>query len=117
MCSGNDSGNTVMHKSLSCDSLDWQKISTLEIHCQLMLVFGDGVSRQHHLGTWCREFRSGLASVVKMAPFSQADQEHVNTAQMVELFLKNHQDTIHGLSVALDRFVKTLPHIVHIQLG
>jgi hypothetical protein len=29
---------------------------------------------------------------MKMALFSPADQEHVNTAQMVELVCENHQD-------------------------
>jgi len=43
MCSGNDSGNFVIQETLWCDSLYWQNISTLEIHCQLMLVFGDCV--------------------------------------------------------------------------
>jgi len=47
MCSGNDSGNTVMQKTLWCDSLYRQNISTLEVHCQLMLVFGGGVLRPH----------------------------------------------------------------------
>jgi len=32
MCSGNDSGNTVMQKDLWCDSLYWRDISKLEIH-------------------------------------------------------------------------------------
>jgi hypothetical protein len=39
---------------------------------------------------------------MKMAPLSLADQEHVNTAQVVELVLENHQDTIHDLSIALE---------------
>jgi len=43
MCSGIDGGNFVMKKSLWCDSIYRQNISTLEIHGQLMLVFGDGV--------------------------------------------------------------------------
>jgi hypothetical protein len=34
----------VMQKMLWCDSLYGQNISTLEIHRQLMLVFGDGVT-------------------------------------------------------------------------
>ena len=45
MCSGNDSGNTVKQNTSWCDSLYRQNISTLEIHCQLMLVFGGGVLR------------------------------------------------------------------------
>jgi len=98
MCSGNDSGNFVMQKTLWCDSLYRQNISTLEIHCQLMLVFGDGVLRP---GRGCREFKSGLASIMKIKPFSPADQEHVNTVQVVELVLENHQDTIPDLSIAL----------------
>jgi len=39
---------------------------------------------------------------MKMAPFSLADEEHVNTVQVVELVLENHQDTIHDLSIALE---------------
>jgi len=31
---------------------------------------------------------------MKIAPFSLADQEHVNTAQVVEMVLGNHQGTI-----------------------
>jgi hypothetical protein len=47
-------------------------------------------------------FKSGLASIMKMAPFSLADQEHVNTAQVLELVLEKHQETIHYLSIALE---------------
>ena len=47
MCSGNDSGNIVIQKTLWCETLYRQNISTLEIHCQLMLVFGDGALRSH----------------------------------------------------------------------
>jgi len=116
MCSGNDSGNTVMQKTSWCDNLFRQNISTLEIHCQLVLVV---VYWDHILvGRGCREFdKSGLASIMKMAPFSLADQEHVNTVQVVDLVLENHQDTIHDLSIALEWFVKTIPNIVHVQLG
>jgi len=89
-------------ETLWCDSLYWQNISTLEIHCQLMLVFGDGVLRPQHLGRGCRGFKSGLASIMKITPFRLADQEHMNTAQVVELVLKNHQDTIHDLPIALE---------------
>jgi len=67
-----------------------------------MLVFGDGVLRPHHLWRGCREFRSGLASIMMIAPLSQADQENVNTAQMVEQVLENQQDTIRDLSIALE---------------
>jgi hypothetical protein len=67
-----------------------------------MLVFGDGVLEPHHLGRGCREFKCGLASIMMIAPFSPADQEHVNTAQVVELVLENHQDTIQDLSTALE---------------
>ena len=83
-----------MQKSLWCDSLYRQNISTLEIHCQLILVFGDGVLRPHYLVRGCREFKSELASSMKITRFSPADQEHVNTAQVVEMVLGNHQGTI-----------------------
>jgi len=65
MCSGNDSRNTVMQKALCCDSLNRQNIATLEIHCQLMSVFGDCACRSHNLGRGCREFRIRLASNFK----------------------------------------------------
>ena len=66
-----------------------------------MLVFDDGVLRLHHLGRGCREFKSGLASIMKITLFSPADQEHVNTAEVVELVLENQQDTIRDLSIAV----------------
>ena len=91
-----------MQKTLWCDSLYRQNIPTIEIHCQLMLVFGDGVLRPLHLGRKCIEFKSGLAFIMKVTPFSPADQEHVNTVQVVELVLENHQDTIQDLSIALE---------------
>jgi len=102
MCSGNESGNSVIQETLSCDSVYRQNTSILAFHCQLMLVFCDGVLRPHHLGRGCREFRSGLASIMKFTPFSPADQEHVNTAQVVELVLENHYDTIKDLSIVLE---------------
>ena len=117
MCSGNESGNSVIQETLSCDSVYRQNTSILAFHCQLMLVFCDGVLRPHHLGRGCREFRSGLASIMKFTPFSPADQEHVNTAQVVELVLENHYDTIKDLSIVLEWFVKTVPNIAHGQLG
>ena len=117
MCSDNDSGNPGMQKTLWCNSLYRQNISTLEIHCQLMMVYGEGVLRPHNLGRGCREFMSGLASITKITTFSLADQEHVNTVQMVELVLENHQDTIQDLFIALEWFLKTIPNIVHVQLG
>jgi hypothetical protein len=39
---------------------------------------------------------------MKIAPFSLADQEHMNTMQVVELVLENHHDTIQDLSIALE---------------
>jgi len=87
-CSGNDGGNSVMQKTLWCDSLYGQNIFTLETHCQLMLVFGDAVLILHHLGRGCREFKSGLASIMKITRLSPADQEHWNTAQVAELLLE-----------------------------
>ena len=89
-------------ENLWCDSLYRQNISNLEIHCQLMLVFGDGVLRLHHLGRGCREFKSGLASIMKITPFIPADQEHLNTVQVVDPVLENHEDTIQDLSIALE---------------
>jgi len=67
-----------------------------------MLVFGDGVLRPHHLWRWCTEFKSGLASIVMIAPLSPADQENVNTAQVMELVLEHQQDTIRDLSIPLE---------------
>jgi hypothetical protein len=37
-----------------------------------------------------------------IAPLSPADKEHVNTAQVVELVLENHQDPIQNFSIALE---------------
>jgi hypothetical protein len=48
-----------------------------------------------------REFKSGLASIIMIAHFILADQEHVNTVQVVEMVLENQQDTIQVLSVAV----------------
>ena len=67
-----------------------------------MLVFGNGLLRLHPLGKECREFKSGLASIMKITPFSLTDQEHVNTAQVVELVLENQQDTIRDLSIEVE---------------
>ena len=102
MCSGNDTGNFVMQNTLWCGSLYRQNISILAFHCQLMLVFGDNVPRPRHLGRECREFKSTFASVMKIKPFSPADQECVNTVQVLELVLGKHQDTIKDLSFALE---------------
>jgi len=52
------------------------------------------------VGRGWRQFKSGLASIMKIVTFSPADQEYVNTAQVVEL----------------EWFVKTVPNIVHVQL-
>jgi len=82
-----------------------------------MLVFGDGVLRLHHLRRGCRELKSGFAFIMKITPFSPADQEHVNTVQVVELILEKHHDTIQDLSIALEWFVKTVANIVLVQLG
>jgi hypothetical protein len=65
-----------------------------------MLVFGDGVLRPQHLGRGC--VQEWVASIMKITPFRPADQEHVNTVKVMELVLKNHQDTIHDLSIALE---------------
>jgi hypothetical protein len=37
-----------------------------------------------------------------IAPFSPADQEQVNLAQVVELVLENHQDIIKDISIAVE---------------
>jgi len=82
-----------MQKTFWCDGLYGQNISTLEIHCQLMLMFGDGVLRPHHLGRGCREVKSGLASIMKIIFFSPPDQEFVNTVQVVEMVLETPPQT------------------------
>jgi hypothetical protein len=66
-----------------------------------MLMFGDGVMKLHHVGRGCGDVKSRLASIMKITPFSLADQEQVNTAQSVELVLENNQDTFQDLSVPL----------------
>ena len=63
MFSGNDSGNTVMQKTSWCDSLYRQNISTPEIQCQLMLVFGGGVLRPHLCRKRVKRVKSGLACI------------------------------------------------------
>jgi hypothetical protein len=47
-------------------------------------------------------FQEWVGIHLKNAPFSPADQEHVNTVQVVEMVLENHQDTIQNLSIALE---------------
>jgi hypothetical protein len=89
-------------KSLWCDSIYRQNISTIEFHCQLMLMFSDYVMRLHHVGIDCREYKSGLASIMKVTPFIQADQEHVSIVQVAELVLEKPQDTIQDLSTVLE---------------
>jgi len=93
MCSGNDSGNSCHAENFVVrHGLYRQNISTLEIHHHLMLMFENIVLRLHHLGRGCREFKSGLAFIMKITPFSLADEEHANTAQLVELVLENQFD-------------------------
>ena len=102
MCSGNNRGDSVTQKLCGVIQFIAAKNSTLEIHCHLMLVFGDGVLRPHHLWRGCTEFKSGLASIVMIAPPSLADQGNMNVAQVVELVLENQQDTIRDLPIALE---------------
>ena len=92
----------VMQKILWCDSLYRQKFSTLEIHCQLMMVLGDGVLRSHSSKERVRRVKSGLSSIMKIAPLSPADQENLNTVQVVEVVLENQQHTIPDLFIALE---------------
>jgi hypothetical protein len=56
-----------------------------------MVVFCNGVLRPHHFGKGLSEFKSGLASIMKITPFRLADHENVKTAQVVELVLENHE--------------------------
>jgi hypothetical protein len=67
-----------------------------------MLVFADGVLRPHHLGRGCREFKSGLASIMNITPIRLADIRTCEHSASVELVLKNHEDTIHDLPIALE---------------
>ena len=69
------------------------------------------------VGKGWREFKSESASIMKIAPSSPVDQEHVNTVQVVELVLENHQDAIQDLSIALEWFVKCVANIDLVQLG
>jgi len=83
-----------MQKTLCCDSLYRQNIFTLEIHCQLMVVFGDSVLRLHHVGRGCREFKSWLASIIMIDISSQQiKNKHMNTSQVVKMVLENQQET------------------------
>ena len=92
-------------------------IFTIAFHCKLMLVFGDGVLRLHHVVRGWREFNSWLAFIIMIAHFIPADKEHVNTVQVVEIVLENQQDTIWVLSIAVEWFVKNIPNIVGVNLG
>jgi hypothetical protein len=67
-----------------------------------MVVFGNDVLRPHHFRRGLREFKGGLASIMKITPFMPADQEHVKTVQVVELVLENHEHTIEDLAFALE---------------
>jgi len=102
MCSGIESGNTVMHKTSWCDSLYGQNISTLEIHCQLMLVFGGGVLRTHS----CRKRVKRVQQWVgihnedgTVQPGRSKTCEHGTSGGTG---FGKHQDTIHDLSIALE---------------
>jgi len=109
--------------TLSCRKFVlWHSLYRLNIfthtfHCQLMLEFGDCVLRLHYVWRGWREFKSCLGSIMMFAHFISADQEHVNTAQGVEMTLENQHDIVLVLSIAVEWFVKTLPNIVHVQLG
>jgi len=115
MCCGNDRGNFVMQKTLWCDSLYRQNISTLEIHCQLMLVFGDCVLRPHQLGRGCREFKSGLASIINITLFSGRSRtcEHSASGRIsFEKTSRHNSLFIHCTGVICEN----VPNIVHVQL-
>ena len=73
-----------------------------------------------HILLWrgWREFKSGFACIMKITTFSLADQEHVNTAQVVELFLENHQDTssfVHCTGVISEKCTQHCPCTTGIQ--
>jgi len=75
-----------------------------------------------HILLWAewREFKSGLASITKITPFSLADQEHVNTTQVVELVLENHQDNsrfVHCTGVISEKCTQHCPRTTGIQQG
>jgi hypothetical protein len=83
-----------------------------------MLVCGEGVLRPHHVGRGCREFKSQLVSIMMIAPFSQADREHVNIAEVVELVLENQQDSsrfIHCGEVICENCTQHCPCTTGIQ--
>ena len=113
MCSGNDSGNSFMQKTLWCDTVYiGKKFPPLKFIANLMLVFGDGVLKPHHLWRGCREFRSGLASIMMIAPLNPADQENVKTAQVVELVLENQEDNwrfVHCTGVTCENCAQNFP--------
>ena len=85
-----------------------------------MLVFGNGVLRLPHIGRGCREFKSRLASIMKITYLSLANQEHVNTAQVVELVLGNqhvrhNSRFIHCSGVICENFTQHCPCTTGIQ--
>jgi len=112
MCHCNDSGNIVMQKTLWWDTVYiGKKISTHEIHHQLMVVFGDGVLRPHHLWRGCSEFKSGLASIMMIAPLISADQEKVNSTSGGTGFgnpTKHNSRFIHCTGMICENYAKLL---------
>jgi hypothetical protein len=120
MCGGSDNGSFIMQKTWWCDSLYRQNISTLEIHSQLMLVFGEVVLRPRHVGRGWREFKSWLASITKITPFSSADKEYICTAQVVaELVFgkpsRHSSRFIHCSGVICENCTQNCPCTVEIQ--
>jgi hypothetical protein len=39
------------------------KVPPVEIHCELVTVYGDNVMTVNHVHKWCREFESGRVNV------------------------------------------------------
>ena len=50
MCSGNNTGNVVPRRRSHCDSdFMGERLSSIEIHRQLLEVYGDGVMTVQHV--------------------------------------------------------------------
>jgi len=79
-----------------------------------MLVFGDSVLRPHHLGRGSREFKRGLAFIMKITPFSPAVQEQsASGGTGFGKPTRHHSRFIHCNGVICE----IVPSIVHVQLG
>jgi len=101
---------------LWCDSLYRQNISTLEIHCHLMLVFGDNVLRPHSCRERVKRVQEWVGIHHEDWTFQPARSRTWTQCKRWNWFWKTIKTQFKILSIALDWFVKNVPNIVHGQL-